>query len=761
MRVPVLLAALVVASGVRADDVLHPGALHVDRPTLVTLGVQLLVSGDDDHDAQVAVRFRPVGSPTWATGMNLFRVRPESVVGRTVPEQFAGSLFELAPDTTYDIELHATDPDGPVDQTLTTQATTRPPPGDPAHPTVRPVSDAAGLQAALDAAQPGDVITLAEGLYRGSFSLAASGTAVDPIVIRGTSEDGAVLDGHGCGCNLLEIEGSFVHVEQLTLQSALRALRLKGAGSQANVVRRVHVRDVTNAIIGDPDQRDFYVCDNVLEGRLVWPAVYADDGGRHANDDGISVQGDGHVVCHNRIVGFGDAMKNEEPGARADDFYGNEVLSAYDNAIELDYSEGNTRAFRNRFTNSFVPLSFQPTYGGPVYAFRNVVVNVVEDQLKFYALQTTPPEVPNGVLVLQNTFVSPGPALQMGSTATSHHFVVANNLFVGTTPPGPRVVDWVGPIDDGSFDHDGWFPDGTFAFRAVGTWTSFAAMQAAGVFETHGVLLAPGIFASGLVAPSTYTVALPPPDATLASGSNAVDAAAVLPNVDDGFTGTAPDLGALERGCPSPLYGVRPDGIDETNEPYGCGGPTVTTTTLPWVTIQSSALKLGDGGTPTSRRISFKSSTSRDPVAHRIVVPPAGGPGDPTVAGATLSVYATTGGAAATVALPAAGWSILGSPGSVTGYVFRDPDRTGAIASVVLRADRLQLKGGGASWTFALSAPPERRVAVRLAFGTERPWCAAAPAKVSGNPPSSAKSDTASRFVGQPKTAAPLVCPTP
>jgi len=112
-----------------------------------------------------------------------------------------------------------------------------------------------------------------------------------------------------------------------------------------------------------------------------------------------------------------------------------------------------------------------------------------------------------------------------------------------------------------------------------------------------------------------------------------------------------------------------------------------------------------------------------------------------------------------TVALPAAGWSILGSPGSVTGYAFRDPGRTGAIASVRLRADRLQLKGGGPSWTFDLSTPPERRVAVRLALGTERPWCAAAPAKVSGNPPSSAASDTASRFVGQPKTAAPLVCP--
>jgi hypothetical protein len=40
--------------------------------------------------------------------------------------------------------------------------------------------------------------------------------------------------------------------------------------------------------------------------------------------------------------------------------------------------------------------------------------------------------------------------------------------------------------------------------------------------------------------------------------------------VNDAFTGAAPDLGALELGCPVPLYGPRPEGIDETNEPLGC-----------------------------------------------------------------------------------------------------------------------------------------------------------------------------------------------
>src|SRR5207244_131047 len=104
-----------------------------------------------------------------------------------------------------------------------------------------------------------------------------------------------------------------------------------------------------------------------------------------------------------------------------------------------------------------------------------------------------------------------------------------------------------------------------------------------------------GTFASGLVPPSTYTVTMSPQDATLASDSDAIDAARLLPNLNDTFTGTGPDMGALERGCPTPLYGVRPDGIDETNEPFGCGGPTVTTTTLPYVTIGTTSLKMTEG----------------------------------------------------------------------------------------------------------------------------------------------------------------------
>jgi hypothetical protein len=46
-------------------------------------------------------------------------------------------------------------------------------------------------------------------------------------------------------------------------------------------------------------------------------------------------------------------------------------------------------------------------------------------------------------------------------------------------------------------------------------------------------------------------------DFRLKSGSVAVDAGVILPNITDGFTGQAPDLGAYELNQPIPHYGPR------------------------------------------------------------------------------------------------------------------------------------------------------------------------------------------------------------
>src|SRR5688572_32433546 len=59
--------------------------------------------------------FPPPPSSTlfpYTTLFRSFRVHPETVTGATIPEQLAGSVFDLDPGVTYELELHAFDPDG-------------------------------------------------------------------------------------------------------------------------------------------------------------------------------------------------------------------------------------------------------------------------------------------------------------------------------------------------------------------------------------------------------------------------------------------------------------------------------------------------------------------------------------------------------------------------------------------------------------------------------------------------------------------------
>lgn len=63
------------------------------------------------------------------------------------------------------------------------------------------VSTASTLQAALDAAQPGDVIQIAPGSYVGNFVITPSGTASDPITLCGSAA--SILDGG-------DVEGGYV-----------------------------------------------------------------------------------------------------------------------------------------------------------------------------------------------------------------------------------------------------------------------------------------------------------------------------------------------------------------------------------------------------------------------------------------------------------------------------------------------------------------------------------------------------------------------
>jgi hypothetical protein len=448
------------------------------------------------------------------------------------------------------------------------------------------VTDTTTLRAALSAARAGDVITLANGTYVGPFLLAASGTSTQPIVVRGESTSGVVLTGNNCGsCLVFHVSGSYVHVERLTIADGLMGLGFTDVGATGNVARRLQIRNVVHGTTANRGQSNFYICDNVLDGRLQWPWVFESNPSAHWDDRGVEINGNGHVVCHNVIRGFGDPVVNKKRQSRSWDVYGNDIADAWD-GVELDESEGNARLFRNRFTNVMAPVSIQPVFGGPAYVLRNVVYNGADEPIKLKSLGGV--EMPSGALIFHNTFVNPNRALNLLSTITQYNFVIGNNLFVGpdvVAPGAPmpvtglevgeRVVDWRATIRGGLFDYNGYYPDSQFMFGTVDgvdrLYGSFGQAQGSGQVERNGVLLLGGIFEGGYVGPADARTRHAPRDGVLAAGSAALDRGQRLPGINDGFTGAAPDLGALEQGCPAPVYGPRPEGMEAVTSPIDCG----------------------------------------------------------------------------------------------------------------------------------------------------------------------------------------------
>jgi hypothetical protein len=257
------------------------------------------------------------------------------------------------------------------------------------------------------------------------------------------------------------------------------------------------------------------------------------------------------VVCYNRVRGFADAISvHPAYPCAAIDIYGNEISECTDDGIELDGSEQNTRCFENRLTNVFQGISLQPVHGGPVYVFRNAMYNVVVETFKLH-------NGPSGGLLLHNTSVKAGMPWELMSSVPVSNCLSRNNLFVGTQ--GNYAFENLAPMQGCDFDYDGFA--GRWKLLLKWNGVRFAAADdvrwTAPVYR-HLVVLDPkAVFQSGILPPEDSSRAFAPNvnDLRLAADSAAIDAGHVLPNVNDGFAGAAPDLGAHEVDQPLPHYG--------------------------------------------------------------------------------------------------------------------------------------------------------------------------------------------------------------
>jgi hypothetical protein len=225
----------------------------------------------------------------------------------------AGSILFLKPDTKYEVQLTLRDPDGGEavqSAVVRTRAVPRAPtpkrtlhlyPPDHTGDEMEPVFTAA--QIAFDALGPGDLLLVHPGVYRGGIALKTSGTADEPIVIRGDGD--AILHVDGTDGFNLDLSGrDHVFVEDLAIRGGRIGIMARGASEL--VVRRCTISEVKYGIFNDREpSRGWYIADNALTGI---DARWVPREQENAAETGVVVYGRGHVVEYNEISRFWDCL---------------------------------------------------------------------------------------------------------------------------------------------------------------------------------------------------------------------------------------------------------------------------------------------------------------------------------------------------------------------------------------------------------------------------------------------------------------------
>lgn len=625
------------ATQVGAFKVEHPTLLNLgfhwsisgDANRNATVAVQYREAGQNDwRQALPLVR---IG------GEKVYRQREN--LDYTVPHGFAGSILNLKPGTEYECRFQLDDPDGVSggerNQTVKVTTRTEPKPfagGRTLHvyppdyfgPRQEP-SFTGILQAYYGAglgdwsvvwerkAQPGDTLLVHAGLYRperlnyvdplmtpfdGSNSLTLKGTAEKPITIKAAGDGEAIFDGAG-NHRLFDVMASKHHIfEGLTFRNtdvAIFAGQKEVTGAVALTVKNCRFENVGFGVWTEyAGSSDFYIADNLFLGRddrfrlVGW-------GGRQRAPDypswteplfgshqvtsyyAVKVYGPGHVIAHNSIAYFHDAIgistygtpeKDSERQANSIDIYNNDMHMLNDDFVETDGGVHNIRVFNNRGVNaSRGGYSAQPVFGGPAYFIRNILYNVPSGvAFKFSAKAA-------GLFVYHNTIIGEN---LIGDPAANMHF--RNNLYLGRDMPGRGILRLANATDAYSSDYNGYRPNREVAqqYMFLGPkpgkrlyeptpedWQSFPTLEAYRTQtgqEQHSREIDFDIFEK-----------LAPPGAAneyavyhamdlnfqLKGASAAVDAGVVIPTVNEDHAGRAPDLGALELGQPQPHYGPR------------------------------------------------------------------------------------------------------------------------------------------------------------------------------------------------------------
>lgn len=579
-------------AGMAAIDAGMPGPLDagplLDAGTIAALdfrfelatpeqiGLYLPVTGAVAAQSKVTVRSKVAGSSAWQVAHPLLRIDPAIVASGapvTPVDAFAGTIFDLQPGTLYDVEVTLVQP-GLPNQVQIQRTSTRALPAVTGATTVT-ASPGDALQAKFDALTPGAVLELADGTYEVSgLFLDKAGTERQPIVIRGHSRAGTKL--HAAAGRVIQLQhASHVIFERMTLQgtgtdsgtnSSSGAVAFWDGAFQEDVVfRDLDITGVDMGIIAYGPANRVMVYNCTLTGNNVWTEPFLKSN-LTWNDDAIRLPGQGNVAFENTLRGFGDSFAvNDGVMSAAIYYYRNRILMTGDDSFEADYGTRNMGFYDNGITNCATFLSLDPLWGGPLYAFRNVVVNTFRGPFKLNNTNS-------GFLIYNNTIVRTEGTTGWGWVQFNNGSLKAwsyrNNILLYRGAGNLLAIESTGnaPID---FTHNAWFPDKAVWWSSSGGSFNSLSLAAAGLPATvplfsastkrheNDVIAEQDPFVTAVTLGADYlTEFTADPVLTLRAGTAAKGTGVELPNITNGHAGAAPDMGAVIEGRPQPRWGA-------------------------------------------------------------------------------------------------------------------------------------------------------------------------------------------------------------
>jgi len=487
----------------------------------------------DQDPGQVTTQYRRVGDTSWINVTSPLHDDDSfplyDDIGRG---ELRGSLFWLTPNTNY--ELCLTDSLGSKTVTFQTR-------NDNPSSTVRTVnvSSNSQLSSAIENAQAGDNIILGSGDYSG-FTIEASGQANNYIWIRGTN--GVQFN------DSIMVRGNYVRISDFSLTSSntgvllsycsnviLSNLRIINTGSSSDSCIRIEY-DTQDCLIEKCHLTVNQFNNNDKNGVYWWTG----DGGTYPIG--------GHVFRDNVIDGqpwdgIGGGSEDYATTMNNSDFYNNTVIGASDDGIQPEGGCVNVRVWGNKVystrTAGIFGMGYCPVQRGPLYSFRNLVVNTEYNEPTggggIYKLGD------NGhgrIWSLNNTYYAP--------TASHNGYNETNNGWSGMRAFNDiiycgRYIIEAGrpPISDNYWDYCLFHtldPERYIKYDPIGGWGSLAEMQNSG-YMINGIDADPRLSID---------------DYTLLSDSPCINAAIIIKQINDSlspwpFSSLAPDMGATEK----------------------------------------------------------------------------------------------------------------------------------------------------------------------------------------------------------------------